>query len=238
MAVLPRRLAGAQPGRSHRRAPGFLGPPAGRGGACGHRGVVAGAGRRPPAPRACTARRRGGMWAAAPLLLLLLLLLLGRRWRREAAALEPAGRAVLITGCDSGFGHLLALRLHRLGFTVFAGCLCPGGEGARRLQREAAGDAGRMRVLRLDVTRGRDVLAAKELVLSHLPERGERRRGGSPPPWPAGGFLRAAGGGGGARGHRAAAGLGGLPAQLPERCGCYFSLLGSTAISGGNCSYY
>uniref|UniRef100_A0A669P5L6 3-hydroxybutyrate dehydrogenase 1 n=1 Tax=Phasianus colchicus TaxID=9054 RepID=A0A669P5L6_PHACC len=117
------------------------------------------------------------MWAAAPLLLLLLLplpplLLLARRWRREAAALEPAGRAVLITGCDSGFGHLLALRLHRLGFTVFAGCLRPGGEGARRLQREAAADAGRMRVLRLDVTRGRDVLAAKELVLSHLPERG------------------------------------------------------------------
>uniref|UniRef100_A0A8C9G880 Uncharacterized protein n=1 Tax=Pavo cristatus TaxID=9049 RepID=A0A8C9G880_PAVCR len=111
------------------------------------------------------------MWAAAPLLLLLLpLLLLGRRWRREAAALEPAGRAVLITGCDSGFGHLLALRLHRLGFTVFAGCLCPGGEGARRLQREAAADAGRMRVLRLDVTRGRDVLAAKEL-LAHVGER-------------------------------------------------------------------
>ncbi|KAF1551331.1 D-beta-hydroxybutyrate dehydrogenase, mitochondrial, partial [Eudyptes moseleyi] len=114
------------------------------------------------------------MWAAAPLLLLLLLfllpLLLARLWRRRAAPLEPAGRAVLITGCDSGFGHLLALRLHRLGFTVFAGCLSPGGEGARRLQREAA--AGRLRVLRLDVTRARDVLAAKELVLSHLPERG------------------------------------------------------------------
>ncbi|KAM9271736.1 D-beta-hydroxybutyrate dehydrogenase, mitochondrial-like [Morus bassanus] len=113
------------------------------------------------------------MWAAAPLLLLLLLLvaLLPRRWRRGAAPLEPAGRAVLITGCDSGFGHLLALRLHRLGFTVFAGCLRPGGEGARRLQQEAGG-AGRLRVLRLDVTRARDVLAAKELVLSHLPERG------------------------------------------------------------------
>uniref|UniRef100_A0A669P832 HMG box domain-containing protein n=1 Tax=Phasianus colchicus TaxID=9054 RepID=A0A669P832_PHACC len=131
------QLAGARLGRSHRQAPGFSGPPAGRGGAYGHRGGVAGAGRRP-----------------------------------SAAALEPAGRAVLITGCDSGFGHLLALRLHRLGFTVFAGCLRPGGEGARRLQREAAADAGRMRVLRLDVTRGRDVLAAKELVLSHLPERG------------------------------------------------------------------
>ncbi|KAL2305701.1 hypothetical protein Nmel_003587 [Mimus melanotis] len=114
------------------------------------------------------------MWAAAPVLLLLLLLLLlplARLARRRAARLEPAGRAVLITGCDSGFGHLLALRLHRLGFTVFAGCLCPGGDGARRLQREAGG-ASRLRVLRLDVTRARDVRAAKELVLSHLPERG------------------------------------------------------------------
>ncbi|NXQ47566.1 BDH protein, partial [Catharus fuscescens] len=92
------------------------------------------------------------MWAAAPVLLLLLLLLLLPLARRGAARLEPAGRAVLITGCDSGFGHLLALRLHRLGFTVFAGCL--------------------LRVLRLDVTRARDVRAAKELVLSHLPERG------------------------------------------------------------------
>lgn len=156
------------------------------------------------------------MWAAAPLLLLLLLplapllLLLARRWRREAAALEPAGRAVLITGCDSGFGHLLALRLHRLGFTVFAGCLCPGGEGARRLQREAAADAGRMRVLRLDVTRGRDVLAAKELVLSHLPERGERRRGAAGAPLR--GRRAASIGrreGRQAGGHRAAVGLGG-----------------------------
>ncbi|XP_039424814.1 D-beta-hydroxybutyrate dehydrogenase, mitochondrial-like isoform X2 [Corvus cornix cornix] len=112
------------------------------------------------------------MWGAAPLLLLLLLLLpLARLCRRGAARLEPAGRAVLITGCDSGFGHMLALRLHRLGFTVFAGCLCPGGDGARRLQREAGG-AGRLRVLPLDVTRARDVRAAKELVLSHLPERG------------------------------------------------------------------
>ncbi|XP_071438239.1 D-beta-hydroxybutyrate dehydrogenase, mitochondrial-like isoform X1 [Pithys albifrons albifrons] len=114
------------------------------------------------------------MWAAAALLLLLLLLLLplARRCRRGVARLEPAGRAVLVTGCDSGFGHLLALRLHRLGFTVFAGCLCPGGDGARRLQREAAAGTGRLRVLRLDVTRARDVREAKEMVLSHLPERG------------------------------------------------------------------
>ena len=36
------------------------------------------------------------------------------------------GRAVFITGCDSGFGHGLACRLDALGFKVFAGCLSPG----------------------------------------------------------------------------------------------------------------
>uniref|UniRef100_A0A8U7M610 Uncharacterized protein n=2 Tax=Corvus moneduloides TaxID=1196302 RepID=A0A8U7M610_CORMO len=176
-----------------KRDPGLPVRPRGVGGACGRPRLWGGdagqAGRRCRAGRALPAsfhssitpslspRRRGcggagRMWAAAPLLLLLLLLLpLARLCRRGAARLEPAGRAVLITGCDSGFGHMLALRLHRLGFTVFAGCLCPGGDGARRLQREAGG-AGRLRVLPLDVTRARDVRAAKELVLSHLPERG------------------------------------------------------------------
>uniref|UniRef100_A0A8C8VNH4 Uncharacterized protein n=1 Tax=Pelusios castaneus TaxID=367368 RepID=A0A8C8VNH4_9SAUR len=101
----------------------------------------------------------------------MLLLLLLPRLPREPP-LQPAGRAVLITGCDSGFGHLLALRLHRLGFSVFAGCLQPGGEGAQRLQLEAASGPGRLRVLPLDVTRERDVAAAKELVQSNLPERG------------------------------------------------------------------
>lgn len=30
---------------------------------------------------------------------------------------------MLITGCDTGFGYALAKHLHKLGFTVFAGCL-------------------------------------------------------------------------------------------------------------------
>jgi len=30
---------------------------------------------------------------------------------------------VLVTGCDSGFGLALAKHFHKLGFTVFAGCL-------------------------------------------------------------------------------------------------------------------
>lgn len=39
------------------------------------------------------------------------------------SALQAQGKAVLITGCDGGFGHALAKHLHKLGFTVFAGCL-------------------------------------------------------------------------------------------------------------------
>ena len=36
---------------------------------------------------------------------------------------NPQGRAVFITGCDTGFGNDLARRLDELGFKVFAGCL-------------------------------------------------------------------------------------------------------------------
>mmetsp|Transcript_20804 Transcript_20804/g.23150 ORF Transcript_20804/g.23150 Transcript_20804/m.23150 type:complete len:105 (+) Transcript_20804:55-369(+) len=41
-------------------------------------------------------------------------------------------KAVLITGCDSGFGNMLARRLDELGIPVFAACLT--NEGAEVLQ--------------------------------------------------------------------------------------------------------
>lgn len=34
---------------------------------------------------------------------------------------DPRGKCVVVTGCDSGFGYLTAIELARLGFTVFAG---------------------------------------------------------------------------------------------------------------------
>ncbi|KAJ7317937.1 hypothetical protein JRQ81_004099 [Phrynocephalus forsythii] len=40
---------------------------------------------------------------------------------------------VFITGCDSGFGNLLAKRLDKKGFRVLAGCLTQ--KGADNLQR-------------------------------------------------------------------------------------------------------
>ncbi|KAF8766533.1 Corticosteroid 11-beta-dehydrogenase isozyme 2 like protein [Argiope bruennichi] len=45
--------------------------------------------------------------------------------------LVPHGRAVFITGCDTGFGNALAKRLDTKGFHVFATCLFPTGPGAK-----------------------------------------------------------------------------------------------------------
>uniref|UniRef100_A0A673KDM5 Retinol dehydrogenase 7-like n=1 Tax=Sinocyclocheilus rhinocerous TaxID=307959 RepID=A0A673KDM5_9TELE len=79
------------------------------------------------------------------------------------------GWAVLITGCDSGFGHHLAKKLDRMGFAVFAGCLCPEGPRAQSLVEEGSD---RMKVLQLDVTKDEDVSLAKDFVQANLPEKG------------------------------------------------------------------
>ncbi|XP_070382992.1 retinol dehydrogenase 5-like isoform X2 [Dermacentor albipictus] len=69
------------------------------------------------------------------------------------------GKAVLITGCDTGFGHLLADRLAKDGFLVFAGCLDASGTGAKLLREES-----NIRVLQMDVTKQEDIDAAVESV--------------------------------------------------------------------------
>jgi len=76
---------------------------------------------------------------------------------------DPRGKAVLITGCDSGFGHMTALELNRLGFVVFAGCLDSKGEGAGRLMQEAVIPF-RMKVIQMDVTKDTQVTAAVTTV--------------------------------------------------------------------------
>ncbi|CAN7936952.1 unnamed protein product [Ixodes hexagonus] len=80
---------------------------------------------------------------------------------------SPAGKAVLVTGCDTGFGHSLALRLDRLGYQVFAGCLFPDGEGATALR---ANGSGALHVIRLDVTKDDHFQKALEHVKQNLHE--------------------------------------------------------------------
>lgn len=106
-------------------------------------------------------------------LVFVLLKLVARLHRR--GGVDGVGRAVLVTGCDSGFGHQLAGALDRRGFVVFAGCLCPDGEGAQNLIRESSGN---LKVLKLDVTKEEEVQRAKKTVQENLPEKGESQEEG------------------------------------------------------------
>ncbi|XP_075531484.1 short-chain dehydrogenase/reductase family 9C member 7-like [Dermacentor variabilis] len=76
------------------------------------------------------------------------------------------GKAVLITGCDTGFGYALATRLSRDGFLVFAGCLDSKSEGAKAL-----GKLRNVTVLQLDITKAEQVDAAFETVQQGLGSR-------------------------------------------------------------------
>ncbi|XP_077531048.1 retinol dehydrogenase 7-like [Haemaphysalis longicornis] len=64
--------------------------------------------------------------------------MIGFSIKRQLAAsfgrrLSVTGKAVFITGCDTGLGNAMALALRQKGFTVFAGCLDVRSEGARNL---------------------------------------------------------------------------------------------------------
>ena len=81
------------------------------------------------------------------------------------------GRGVVITGCDTGFGHLLAEKLHSLEFTVFACCLDNKSYGALGLQ-SLGNDTGRLHVIQMDVQNQADVDEARRYVETHLPVQG------------------------------------------------------------------
>jgi len=81
-----------------------------------------------------------------------------------------AGGIVVVTGCDYGFGRVIALRMHTLGATVFAGCL--NREAATKLTSAVTDDKARMRAVVLDVTKQGDVDAVcKAVVEAGLPVR-------------------------------------------------------------------
>lgn len=98
--------------------------------------------------------------------------LVGRR--TYASNVDPAGsKAVLVTGCDSGFGFSLAKHLHSKGFLVFAGCLLKdkGDAGAKELDSL---NSDRLRTVQLNVCSSEEVEKAVEVVRAGLkdPEKG------------------------------------------------------------------
>ena len=74
----------------------------------------------------------------------------------------------MITGCDTGFGHDLAESLHRIGFTVFAGCLNDCSDGALALKKLGA-VTGTLHDIPMDVTSQEQVDAARDYVQRNLP---------------------------------------------------------------------
>ncbi|XP_008112602.1 retinol dehydrogenase 5 [Anolis carolinensis] len=74
---------------------------------------------------------------------------------------------VFVTGCDTGFGNLLAKRLDKKGFQVLAGCLTQ--KGADNLQRSSSPN---LRTTLLDVTNSESIRKAVEWVKGEVGEKG------------------------------------------------------------------
>ncbi|KAH7715541.1 CBN-DHS-20 protein [Aphelenchoides avenae] len=74
-------------------------------------------------------------------------------------------KAVLITGCDSGFGLELALKCHQEGMLVFAGCYTE--EGIAQL-RKANKSSNRLRAFSLDICNEGSIEEAKKFVEKEL----------------------------------------------------------------------
>ncbi|XP_069689239.1 retinol dehydrogenase 7-like isoform X3 [Periplaneta americana] len=76
-------------------------------------------------------------------------------------------KVVIVTGCDTGFGHEFAKKLDSLGVLVFAGCLYSEGDGARAL-KDSCSD--KLKIIQLDVTQDDQVENAVKTVTSILEE--------------------------------------------------------------------
>ncbi|KAI4872167.1 hypothetical protein NFI96_031005 [Prochilodus magdalenae] len=87
----------------------------------------------------------------------------------EEPLLPAQGKSVLITGCDSGFGHSLAKLLDKAGVNVYAGVLREDGPGAQELRSLSSS---KLTVLQLDVTDTNQISKALELIKSQTGETG------------------------------------------------------------------
>ncbi|XP_059101579.1 retinol dehydrogenase 16-like [Peromyscus eremicus] len=105
------------------------------------------------------------MWLYLVVLLGLWNLLRLFRERKVVSHLQD--KHVFITGCDSGFGNLLARQLDRRGMRVLAACLTE--NGAEELRRKTSD---RLETVILDVTKTESIVAATQWVKERVGNRG------------------------------------------------------------------
>ncbi|XP_053208078.1 D-beta-hydroxybutyrate dehydrogenase, mitochondrial-like [Panonychus citri] len=91
---------------------------------------------------------------------------------RLLGPIPASGKAIFITGCDSGFGYGSALELNKKGFRVFAGCLFPEGKGAKGL-RSSVNYKDKLHIIKIDVTKDEDIEKAFETISEQLTKSGD-----------------------------------------------------------------
>ncbi|GMS80283.1 hypothetical protein PENTCL1PPCAC_2458 [Pristionchus entomophagus] len=99
---------------------------------------------------------------------LLLMCYMVRRFLLEKMSIGAAGRWVVISGCDSGFGRLTALRLINQGVHVFAGCFTQQGRESLEKSAEDLDCAYRLHTFQLDITSDESVADAYQFVKKTL----------------------------------------------------------------------
>ena len=108
------------------------------------------------------------VWCFAALLAFCIFAVGLERMIRAPYVSDVQEKHILITGCDTGFGRAAALKISRLGCTVFAGCLTE--KGQRDLQEEAAGEGRKVITLKMDVTNDSSIERALKEVEKQLPK--------------------------------------------------------------------
>ena len=90
------------------------------------------------------------------------------RWLRELPRVGDKGaKHVYITGCDSGFGSMLAGHLDSLGFRVIAGCFTEKGEAELRKRCSS-----RMTAVHLNVRSQESIAKVAAKIKAEVGERG------------------------------------------------------------------
>ena len=109
------------------------------------------------------------LYSSIPGLVLAALLVIWRYFNKLQIE-KLTERIVFITGCDTGFGYLLAIKLSQYGIPVIAGCLTKTGQ--KKLEQTTVGSPGKVETVLFNVTKQDSVDAAIKFVEEKTENKG------------------------------------------------------------------